>query len=187
MQSRTLEERLAPHCAPTLLGAKAASLLSLPREEFPELALLLRSYNQTLYSTGVRFLILREFGERYLVLVYRPTMLRDNLLSGEVRGLLREFSYPETECLGKLLTHLKRRFSETGDFPHEIGLFLDYPPADVKAFMDGGAECKLRGYWKVYCNVDAAREKFACYDACRTCVCNLLQAGCSISQLLQAA
>ena len=32
-----LEHRLAEHCAPTLLGAKAASLLSLSREEFPEL------------------------------------------------------------------------------------------------------------------------------------------------------
>lgn len=187
MQSRSLEQRLAPHCAPTLLGAKAASLLSLPRQEFPELALLLRGYNRTLYSSGVRFLILWEYSERYLVLVYRPTMLRNSLLRDDVHTLLHSLSYPDTDCLGKLLTHLKRRFSETDDFPHEIGLFLDYPPADVKAFMDGSAECKLCGYWKVYCNVEAAREKFACYDACRTCVCNLLRAGGSFSQLLQAA
>lgn len=37
-----LEHRLAEHCAPTLLGAKAASLLSLSREEFPELPEALR-------------------------------------------------------------------------------------------------------------------------------------------------
>lgn len=40
-----LEHRLAEHCAPTLLGAKAASLLSLSREEFPELPEALRRYN----------------------------------------------------------------------------------------------------------------------------------------------
>ena len=67
-----LEHRLAEHCAPTLLGAKAASLLSLSREEFPELPEALRRYNRTLYRTGLRFLILRETSQRSLILVFRP-------------------------------------------------------------------------------------------------------------------
>ena len=188
MKFQTLEQRLALHCAPTLLGAKAASLLSLSQEEFPELPYQLRRYNQDLYATGLRFVILREQGTRRLVLVYRPAMLRSRLNTPEVKALLARFGYPDTTCLGMLLRCLKERFAQQQDFPHEIGLFLDYPAADVEAFiMHGGAECKLCGYWKVYGDVDAAREKFACYDACRLCVCRMLASGCTISQLLRAA
>lgn len=187
MQSRSLEQRLAPHCAPTLLGAKAASLLSLPLEDFPDLPLQLRSYNQTLYQTGVRFLILREDSKRFLVLVYRPTMLRKNLSAPEAKAVLASFAYPNSDQLGTLLRHLKSRFSQE-DFPHEIGLFLDYPVDDVSAFIaNRGAECKYCGYWKVYGDVDKAKELFACYDACRLCVNQMLAAGCTISQLLHAA
>ena len=56
-----LEHRSAEHCAPTLLGAKAASLLSLSREEFPELPEALRRYNlDTVPHRPCAFLILRE-------------------------------------------------------------------------------------------------------------------------------
>lgn len=188
MSCPSLEKRLAVHCAPTLLGAKAASLLSLSQQEFPELHLQLRHYNQDLYRTGLRFIILRQHRQRFLVLVYRPAMLRNHLNAPEAKALLKQFSYPDTDCLGALLRCLKDRFTDGGDFPHEIGLFLDYPAADVAAFITyGGAECKLCGYWKVYGDVEAAKEKFACYDACRACVCRMLAAGCTISQLLCAA
>ena len=170
-----LERRLADHCAPTLLGAKAGSLLSLSEAEFPDLASALRQYNRALYRTGLRFIILRQLGGRFLVLVYRPAMLRSKLNLPEAKALLARFSYPES------------RFGTGAEFPHEIGLFLDYPAADVEAFMTGAAECKLRGYWKVYCDVEAARERFACYDACRQCMLRMLAAGSTISQLLRAA
>ena len=187
MDHAILERRLADHCAPTLLGAKAASLLSLSEAEFPDLALALRQYNRALYRTGLRFIILRQLGGRFLVLVYRPAMLRSKLNLPEAKALLARFSYPENNCLGALLKHLKSRFGTSAEFPHEIGLFLDYPAADVEAFMTGAAECKLRGYWKVYCDVEAARERFACYDACRQCMLRMLAAGSTISQLLRAA
>ena len=187
MDDSTLERRLADHCAPTLLGAKAANLLSLSDREFPDLALELRQYNRALCRTGLRFMILRRMGGRSLVLVYRPAMLRSRLNLPAAKALLARFSYPQTDCLGALLKHLKSRFGAGAQFPHEIGLFLDYPAADVEAFIAGAAECKLCGYWKVYCDVDAAREKFACYDACRQCVLQTLAAGSTISQLLRAA
>ena len=184
---QSLEERLALHCAPTLLGAKAASLFSLPEQEFPALHEELRRYNRSLYQTGLRFIILHHHARRSLVLVYRPSLLRAHLCAPEVREILDRYGYPDTPCLGAQLRHLKDRFCENSDFPHEIGLFLDYPASDVSAFISGTAECKLRGYWKVYSNVESAREKFACYDACRTCLCQMLASGCTISQLLRAA
>ena len=187
MSEQILEQRLAEHCAPTLLGAKAASLFSLSQQDFPELPQRLRNYNRTLHRTGVRFMLLRSVGARWMILVYRPALLRSRLAAPEARTILASLSYPDTACLGALLRHLKGRFSDGGDFPHEIGLFLDYPAADVAAFMEGRRECKLCGYWKVYCDVDAARETFACYDACRLCLCRMLAEGNTISQLLFAA
>lgn len=62
MEHPVLERRLAEHCAPTLLGEKAASLLSLSEAEFPALEGDLRQYNRALYRTGLRFLILRRAG-----------------------------------------------------------------------------------------------------------------------------
>ena len=87
-----LEHRLAEHCAPTLLGAKAASLLSLSREEFPELPEALRRYNRTLYRTGLRFLILRETSQRSLILVFRPALLRSRLNTAGAKALLQRFA-----------------------------------------------------------------------------------------------
>ena len=59
---------------------------------------------------------------------------------------------------------------------------------DVLAFVEkGGSGCKLCGYWKVYGDVEAARARFVCYDACRTCVLRAVEQGITLAQLLQAA
>ena len=42
---------------------------------------------------------------------------------------------------------------ESGEFPHEVGLFLSYPPEDVKGFIAHRAnDFKCAGLWKVYGN-----------------------------------
>ena len=46
---------------------------------------------------------------------------------------------------------LIRRLQDEAEFPHEIGLFLSYPPEDVQGFIDHHArDFKLSGLWKVY-------------------------------------
>ncbi len=52
------------------------------------------------------------------------------------------------------------------DFPHEIGLFLGYPPEDVYGFIHARLGAKCCGCWKVYGDVDAARRTFAKYRKC---------------------
>ena len=65
-------------------------------------------------------------------------------------------------CLAQLIERLRA----SSDFPHEIGLFLGYPPEDVEGFMHNRKACKLCGIWKVYSNVDAAKRQFS---RCRRC------------------
>ena len=168
MDNTTLEHYLAHYCAATLLGEKSASLVSLPREECARIGLQLREYNRQLGPKGLVFTLLCACRRRLLLLVYRPAMLERELAAPQAAAMLEQLGYPMEENLRAKLNRLQARFAEGGGFPHEIGLFLEYPPEDVRAFVaTGGAGCKLCGYWKVYHNVEAARACFARYDACR--------------------
>jgi hypothetical protein len=70
------------------------------------------------------------------------------------------------------------------DFPHEIGLFLGYPPEDVRGFMEHrGCGCKCVGCWKVYGDVQRAAELFARYQQCTDIYLHAWQNGKSIEEL----
>ena len=150
MDNTTLEHYLAHYCAATLLGEKSASLVSLPREECARIGLQLREYNRQLGPKGLVFTLLCACRRRLLLLVYRPAMLERELAAPQAAAMLEQLGYPMEENLRAKLNRLQARFAEGGGFPHEIGLFLGYPPEDVLAFVaTGGAGCKLCGYWKV--------------------------------------
>ena len=64
---------------------------------------------------------------------------------------------------------------EGEEFPHEIGLFLGYPPEDVEGFCRyQGQNYKLCGRWKVYGDREAACRRFQRYDHCRDALCRRL-------------
>ena len=53
-------------------------------------------------------------------------------------------------------------------FPHELGVFLEYPLYDIQEFMrQGGKNSKICGYWKVYDREDYAKNIFSLYDDAR--------------------
>ena len=87
----------------------------------------------------------------------------------------------------------RRSFTSTGlpscggEFPHEVGLFLSYPPEDVKGFIDHRA-CgfKCAGLWKVYGDEEKARTLFAKYRKCTEIYCALWQSGSRLEQLAVA-
>ena len=82
---------------------------------------------------------------------------------------------------------LSKRLNETKEFPHEIGLFLGYPPEDVKGFIDNRAEgYKCIGCWKVYGDEENAKRKFECYKKCTDVYCAQWANGKSIERLTVA-
>ena len=187
MISKDLEQMLIRFSAPTLMGIKAASLLSVDRKQIPTLFQNIASYNRIFHKNGLRFAVLCECNKRSLVYVYRPDMLAEQLNKEEYAKLLKQYGYPIQDGVEKMLLHLRSRISHCHSFPHEIGLFLDYPFEDVVAFIENsGADCKLCGYWKVYSDVDRAKECFARYDACRDYLLEQHAQGYSISNLLLA-
>ena len=90
--------------------------------------------------------------------------------------------------MGRLLDLLSTRLRMGKEFPHEIGLFLGYPPEDVLGFQRyRGQNCKLCGYWKVYSDVDRARVLFRLYDRCREVLCRRVAQGMTLSEVFLAA
>ena len=76
---------------------------------------------------------------------------------------------------------------ESGEFPHEVGLFLSYPPEAVKGFIDHRANgFKYAGLWKVYGDEEKARSLFAQYKKCTEIYCALWQSGSKLEQLAVA-
>ena len=185
---RELDQVLAYHCGPALAGVKVANLVSLSLEEFPELRETAAKYNRLFQGKGVSFRLLCGCGKRALLLVYREEQLARQLREPLAAELLRRDGYPEGADVERLLELLSTRLRMGKEFPHEIGLFLGYPPEDVLGFQRyRGQNCKLCGYWKVYSDVDRARVLFRLYDRCREVLCRRVARGMTLSEVFLAA
>lgn len=179
------EEQIIRHCAPTLASIKTGNLFSCPyagKEAATEFA---RRMNRRLGGKGLRVLPLCAKKDRLLIYVYRPQKLEMDLKRQDVQRLLEDCGY----CCANAnlcLRRLTQRLAEGESFPHEIGLFLSYPPEDVYGFMYRKGDAKCCGCWKVYGDVEAARRTFARYKKCSDIYLRLWSQGRSIEQLTVA-
>ena len=113
---------------------------------------------------------------------YLPEVLEKE----EHQEFLRAYGYEGRELPEKLQL-LAERYEgyqkRGGEFPHEIGLFLEYPLEDIEGFiLHQGKDALECGYWKVYGNVDRAREVFRLYDRLRQTLTALVAAGVSLKE-----
>ena len=143
----------------------------------------LKQLNRSLNPCGLRALSMRWREGRALLYIYRPNRLADDLRQPEARAILKKCGYacltPEQD-----LDRLTRRIRATREFPHEIGLFLSYPPEDVAGFIENKARnCKCCGCWKVYGDEEKAKETFRRFRRCTEEYCRLWNNGYSLSQL----
>ena len=168
------EELIVKHCSPTLAGIKTGSIFSCVFEDDEDLKTTLSTLNGLLRCHGLRAVPLKytKGGGHAIVYIYRPQMLRNDISESQAECILSSFGYKTGNanvCVAQLIQRLKDTKPEC--FPHEIGLFLGYPPEDVQGFIDNKAKgCKLCGMWKVYGDVSSARRKFTQYRECsETC------------------
>ena len=178
-------QKLAFHTAPTLLGIKCASLVSLSSAEF-DLDFHTQYFNRRAAAKGLKSSILCSCNNRALMLVYSERLLNKRLSDNAVRSVLAEYGYSENFSLEECLDRLSVRIRESESFPHEIGIFLGYPVEDVVGFIENkGENFKLCGTWKVYGNVENAKRTFSNYVKCRAYLCNKLNEGADIYQALK--
>ena len=183
LERRHFTQTLALHTAPTLLGIKCANLMTVDVSG-EQLASFQEDFEQ---RSGLQMQILCRCKERSLLYVYHPSLVQMQLELPGVAEFLRQYGYRAEMPLADKLTHLASRM-ECGGFPHEIGIFLGYPLADVKGFIaNEGRNCLLCGCWKVYHDPELARQTFANYDRCRTILCDKLKQGYEFYQALEVS
>lgn len=180
------EEMIINHCSPTLAGIKTGALFNCAYPSERELRSAVRAWNKTLSPKGLRVLPLRYNGRTALIYIYRPAMLSIDLKDELARRLLAKCGYVSETPEG-CIVQLMRRFAECEEFPHEIGLFLGYPPEDVCGFIANKA-CgyKCVGYWKVYGDEEKAKKAFARFEKCTRCYCQQHAKGTGIERLAVA-
>lgn len=179
---------LAQHCAPTLSGLKAASMVALPGKSMADLEIFFQSYRQCFACKGLKIMELSQQKQHVLLLIYRPAVLARLLRRPLAKEILAGCGYPQGASLEELLAFLRQRMQSGEGFPHEIGLFLGYPPIDVAGFIKyRGQKFRHSGFWKVYANEKAVLRLFQCYDDCIQKACRGLQNGVSLESMIRAA
>ena len=178
-------ETLIRCCAPTLASLKTGNMFNCAFESPEQMLKELRELNQRLQHKGLRILPLRWRDGKALLYLYRPKMLERDLRHPLARKLLAECGYDGCDVIGCLARLIARLWTWDG-FPHEVGLFLGYPPADVDGFMHRKDECKLCGIWKVYDDVESAVRQFGRCRHCTEVYLNCLSRGFSLDRLAVA-
>lgn len=175
---------LAIHCAPILSGSKAANIMTVTVHEFDRIGYLLE-------GTGIRYRFLKTKGDKGILYLYREKRLRQYLEQEEIQEFLSEYGYDEVN-IAKMLNLLSKRIQMYNDqdavFPHEIGVFLEYPLGDVKGFLaNEGKNFMYSGYWKVYQDLQGAVRRFTQYDMERELTIQALMQGKSIREIALTA
>ncbi len=177
------EQLILRYCSPTLAGIKTGNLFSYRYDSKDELLKSIRSWNKRLAVKGLRVALLKTGKEKALIYIYRPAKLEADLNVPMAKEILKKCGYPIGKT-GSCMKELVKRLQKCPDFPHEIGLFLGYPPEDVNGFMiDSRKHCKSVGCWKVYGDVEKAEKIFQQYRKCTDIFCKYWESGITIDQM----
>lgn len=184
LSSCSLEEKLgfkvATQCAPVLKGVKVSNMITVKPGSFRHVSLYLKDSRiicTPLYSGR----------GREILFLYRYEALEEYLKLTEVRGFLEECGYLDMSVSGALI-RLRKRYADFvekhWEFPHELGVILEYPVDDVKGFIrNRGKNCLLERYWKVYYNKERAEKIFHQYDQVKEAAMSEIVAGYTLGQV----
>jgi hypothetical protein len=178
-----LSEQIVKHCSPTLAGLKSGNMFSTHCENLQYMLCEIRSLNQRLAVKGIKIILLRYSGKRCLLYMFRLSALKCDLADEQAGKILKDLGYENCKpgkCIGRLL----KRLNSSGQFPHEIGLFLGYPPEDVCGYIRNKGKCqKCTGHWQVYGDENFALAKFERFNRCTRIFCKMAALGLPIEKL----
>jgi hypothetical protein len=183
------ERLLVEQCAPTLACIKPGSLFPVSGASPAHIQTLVQDWDSRFRSWGLRLRILKQCPAtgNCMIYLYRPSWLAGILYQPDTVAFLQSYGYPNG-ALDTMLQTLSHRYGMERDMPHEIGIFLGYPLADVQGFIrHKGKNCLCCGCWKCYSDADSAQQCFDRYHACTARYRSLYNSGTSIIQLIVAA
>lgn len=172
---RGIQELAAGQCAPVIFNIKPSNLLIIDKKYA-------RALKSLIDTTGLKARCFEHTDDRQVWFLFREEALTRQLFEPANRAFIEEFGYRENMDLDEMLACAARRFRmyKKGeiDFPHEMGIFLGYPLADVQGFIKHkGRNCLCSGYWKVYDNVHQARETFRLYAMVKQAALDMVRRG----------
>ena len=176
---------IVDYCSPTLAGLKTGSMFTAKADPKTIRSEILK-INRRITQYGLRLVPLRFRNGNVLLYLYRPKRLQDDLSTSAAEEILKGKGYPAGDC-EQCVADIAKRMREDAEFPHEIGLFLGYPPEDVRAFMEHpytGFKCV--GSWKVYSNEEQAKRTFQKFDNCTKAFRRAAKHGIRLEQLITA-
>lgn len=176
-----LHTQLALQCAPLIMGVKVSNLLKIDGSQKQE-------FETIFQHARLRYYLLTTVGLQQTYLLYDEYKLLAILNQDRNRSFLQEQGY-RSGNLFAILKRLARRYTNyrngEGEFPHEMGVILGYPVNDVKAFIaNEGKNFIYRGYWKVYYNIEEAKQIFYQYYVAKERMVQLLVSGITINQIV---
>ena len=155
-----LQDILLEHCYPTLSNLKFANMINVDYTDniFEDILKL----NEKLSEYNFSLIILKQTEKKLLLYLINYNLI-ENYNDKRLKKALESYGYP-VDNFNISINFLKKRLLEN-EFPHEIGFFLGYPYEDVLGFINynGKNEC-ISGKWKVYSDVERAKNIFKKYD-----------------------
>lgn len=182
-----VERRLGYQGGLAMVGIKASCLVAFKYKDHDDLSAEVVAIQAKLKEVGIEIKVIFDNGERMLVMVYREKMLSRVLAQAEARLFLAQYGYRYGADINDMLAYLGSRFNSADDFPHEVGVFLGYPLADIKGFIKNPAGYKYCGVWKVYSNVEECKKLFMIYKKCANRILCRMEAGHELTQIFKRA
>jgi hypothetical protein len=174
---------IACSAGPTIAKEKASSLITFSNNN-RNLQITWENFKNTVEEKlDIKFFELKKDEKSTVVLFYNEKKLGNILREEKNIRFLQRFGYEKDMKLEEALYLLSKRFKNL--CPHEIGIFLGYPVDDVVFFIDCPNEnCKMVGYWKVYHNIEEAKNIFKKYDDIKHNIINLIMKGVKPADIL---
>jgi len=167
-----IESLFLYHASPVLRNVKPAVLITVKSEC---VGMWKNREKAMCKASGLHMSELRSKNASSLFLIYDRSALDAAIRNERSLDILKEFGYEAAGSVDLFIAHLSDRLSGS-DFPHEVGLFLGYPPGDVKAYIENkGQNCACCRHWKVYENVGKAKEIWAKIDEAQSDALDILQ------------
>ena len=186
---RPFEIVMIEQCAPALAGLKPAGLFRVEACDRAALYANAAGWDSVLRPRGLRVCVLCEQAQNhaYLIYVFREKQLRPVLAQPEVQAYLQGRGYHRANACGGYLCQLAQRLRAAPPFPHEIGVFLGYPLADVIGFVENnGKNYTCCGCWKSYGDAAVAQALFTQYKKCTQVYLRCYRGGTPLTRLTVA-
>lgn len=174
----------ANHCMPTLLKIKPASILNFMKKNMVGELDFIKKLSLELRKFDAEYELLHESKTAYCVLIYNKQLLNKIFFQYANHPIMKQKGYfKDNQYFFENIELFRLKFMEYkqsrgNEFPHEAGILLGYPIADVEEYIkNNGENYLLCSYWKVYHNVEDALQTIEIFKELRTKAVKLILSG----------